>query len=148
MAVRTLVRQAGESDVAALAALEQRTCGRDAWSAALLRDWLAKQRVLIYVVERGQPLGYVVLHLHAYGRLVQGVRLLVDAGERRQGLGSMLVREARERCRLHGWRLAALVGATDEGLQCLLRQEGFRRMGLVWCMGRRSDLLAWQEVAA
>lgn len=96
------LRPAVGSDLAVLLALEQEAMGTDAWGEQVLRAELtgAVGRHVLVAVRAGDVCGYAVLGV------VQDVgdvhRVAVAAGERRRGIGRLLLDALVEAARGHG----------------------------------------------
>jgi ribosomal-protein-alanine N-acetyltransferase len=83
------LRPATPADGTAIAALEARLFGTDAWSAATVERSLVTDRVL---VAGDAPVGYVVVSVA--GELADLQRIAVDPAHRRRGVAGSLLRQA------------------------------------------------------
>jgi ribosomal-protein-alanine N-acetyltransferase len=91
----TLVRPAGDGDVAAVVDLEAECLGPDAWSEGLVREGIRRLLPTVsYLVaeHEGELVGYVVTS--AAGDIAELQRIAVAAGHRRRGIAGELLAAA------------------------------------------------------
>lgn len=93
--VSCTVRAATEADVPAVASLEERCLGHDAWSQGLVHAGIAGEvPTVTYLVAEidGEVVGHAVCS--SAGDIAELQRIAVDEGRRRQGVATKLLAEA------------------------------------------------------
>jgi ribosomal-protein-alanine N-acetyltransferase len=130
----TRIRDAGPEDAPAVAGLEQRNLGLDAWSEALVAEAVAHRlptlRVLVAEVDGPVPevVGFAVASLVAGTAELQ--RIAVDRTHRRTGLAGALLARVRELAADGGAEELLLeVREDNAGALAFYEAEGFVEVG-------------------
>lgn len=127
-----IIRSARPADLDALAALECRAFGEQAWSRASVDDELAQlsaSRSILVAEELGAVVGYVVLMV--IGGSADLTRIAVEPSHRRNGLGRELVDEALSEAAGRGCDQVMLeVAADNDAAVRLYVDRGFHEVAL------------------
>lgn len=123
-AVAVVLRDVGQQDVAALAALEREVFGAEAWSATVVAQALASRTRSFVVAEvDGELVGYAVLGVA--GEVADLERIAVVAARRRTGLAAALLDAVQARAvRSGAERLLLEVSDANEGARAFYEAHG------------------------
>ena len=118
-----MIRAATPADTAAIAGLESRLFGSDAWTPQQVADELTGPGRQTSVAVDGQVVGYVVTML--VGDVVDLLRIGVDPGRRREGWAGRLLEQALTR---PASRMLLEVSETNAEARALYAAHGFEEI--------------------
>lgn len=124
-----VVRNAAETDIAAIAELEKTIFG-DAWTEKSIQDTFAQKQAFIVVVEnKKKVVGYCIIYYVLDEAEI--ARIAVDLSCRRQGAGGRLLNQASKICSEKGIiRLMLDVRESNKTARAFYRNYGFREDGI------------------
>ena len=118
-----VLREAGTTDLPAVAALEEELFGADAWSAAAVAALLTSGRHTLVADLEDRVVGYAVLRVA--GEVADLERIAVGPAHRRIGLATALLDGLRDRARRSGAdRVVLEVGEANAGARAFYRASG------------------------
>lgn len=129
---RVTIRPARRSEVATLAALEQRSFATDRLSARQYRRHVGSPSAVVLVAEGtgGAVLGSAVVFLRAASRVARLYSIAVDAAARGRGIGAALLDAAEAVARRRGRTVLRLeVRQDNPAAIALYEARGYRRIG-------------------
>jgi [ribosomal protein S18]-alanine N-acetyltransferase len=126
----TILRIAGPTDLAALAALEQASFRQDRIAQRSWRRLLRRPSVVVLVAEAAGLAGALVLLLRRGSRIARVYSIAVAAARRGSGLGGALLQRAGEEASRRGCTHLRLETRLDNSAaQALFRRQGFAVTG-------------------